>query len=410
MLENVERFCAVVERIYDCVTEPHAWEAVINGVGECLGADATLLSIRGGDTVPGLTVVSGMLVDEDADSLKAACEGVRLDDLPLLRAGQGAIQCDGDLVDADAFTDSVLYRECLAPKGFHHVFGAVPFKDNRASAVLLFLRRNGRPAFGEQEMTVYGALERHVGKVLTILHHNRGIERERRWAYQALDGQSTGVLMLSADGRVLHMNRAARWLLERRVGLELDLAGHCQATAPGDNKELRRIIAAAAGMPSAAEGGKVKPVKKGAPQSGAMSLTPFGLGAGLTVKAVPLDAMSDGYAPAGAAVILYVCDAGRALSVRNGELQNLYGLTGAEARLVEALVAGQSIADYADVTNHSVHTIRTQMKSVMGKLDVHSQTDVVRVVLKSIAGAVMTAPPMVMATRAVDFMAFAAPF
>lgn len=253
-------------------------------------------------------------------------------------------------------------------------------------------------------MAIYSALERHVKNVLAILQHNRGIERERRWAYQALDGQSTGVLMLSPQGRVLHMNRAAKQLLERRIGLELDLAGYCQATSPEDNRELRQLIARAAGVRSCGEGGKTRLARNGVRESGTMALTPLGTSAGLTVKAVPLDPMSENCAPAGAAVVLYVADAERVLSAGDGELQKLYGLTGAEARLVKALVAGQSVADYAEGTNHSIHTIRTQMKSVMGKLDVRSQTDVVRVVLKGITGAVM-AIPLATATSAISTFA-----
>lgn len=406
MVKDVERFCAAVGSIYECTAEPEGWAVAVDGLCQCLGGDGALFSISASDPALSFTVATGALEPADAEKFDHARSGECLSDLSILSLREGTVVCDGDLVYGPEFTDSAFYREYLAPKGFYHVLGAVPVRNNRMVAILLFLRRRGLAAFASEETMLYNVLGPHVYRALTILLRDRERERAHDSAYRALDDQVTGILMLGADGRVLHMNRAARWLLERRVGIELDLAGHCQATSPNDSPQFRRLVAGAAGRART----------DGKPVPGVMTLTPYGAGAGLTVKAVPVGGGRQGQGQAGqtrpggaseswpmsrhrvpgAALMLYVADPERSLSARNGELQDLYGLTGAEARLVEAVVAGQNVADYAEITNHSIHTIRTQMKSAMGKLGVRSQADVVRLVTKGISGAVMIAPPVVL--------------
>ncbi|MNV18232.1 hypothetical protein D3C71_1090530 [compost metagenome] len=62
-------------------------------------------------------------------------------------------------------------------------------------------------------------------------------------------------------------------------------------------------------------------------------------------------------------------------------LRSLYGLTPAEARLAQALVNGLSLQEYADQQSVSIHTVRSQFRTIATKADVGRQTDFVRAVL-----------------------------
>lgn len=59
-------------------------------------------------------------------------------------------------------------------------------------------------------------------------------------------------------------------------------------------------------------------------------------------------------------------------------LVRLYGLTPAEARLVEALLAGATIQEYADRAGVSLHTAKTQLKHVFAKTGATRQADLIR--------------------------------
>jgi DNA-binding CsgD family transcriptional regulator len=55
----------------------------------------------------------------------------------------------------------------------------------------------------------------------------------------------------------------------------------------------------------------------------------------------------------------------------------ILGLTSAEGRLVAQLVEGRELADAAERLGISVHTARSQLKSVFAKTDTHRQAELV---------------------------------
>ena len=59
----------------------------------------------------------------------------------------------------------------------------------------------------------------------------------------------------------------------------------------------------------------------------------------------------------------------------------LYGLTDAEAAVVEGLVRGLTLGEIAAERRASIHTVRTQMKSVLSKTGAGRQRELVRRVL-----------------------------
>ena len=59
-------------------------------------------------------------------------------------------------------------------------------------------------------------------------------------------------------------------------------------------------------------------------------------------------------------------------------LAKLYGLTPAEARLVEGLLAGETLQDYADRPAVSLHTAKTHLKHVFAKTGTGRQANLIR--------------------------------
>lgn len=60
---------------------------------------------------------------------------------------------------------------------------------------------------------------------------------------------------------------------------------------------------------------------------------------------------------------------------------DLYGLTPAEARLVEALLGGETVAEYAERAGVSANTAKTQLKRVFAKTGCGRQAELVAAVL-----------------------------
>lgn len=64
-------------------------------------------------------------------------------------------------------------------------------------------------------------------------------------------------------------------------------------------------------------------------------------------------------------------------------LKDVYNLTTSETQLALALTNGLSLQDYAGLKSISVQTVRSQLKSVFNKVQVNSQTDLVRTLIMS---------------------------
>jgi DNA-binding NarL/FixJ family response regulator len=64
-------------------------------------------------------------------------------------------------------------------------------------------------------------------------------------------------------------------------------------------------------------------------------------------------------------------------------LKEVYNLTTSEAQLALALTNGLSLQKYADSKSASIQTVRSQLKNVFNKVQVNSQTDLVRTLIMS---------------------------
>jgi len=62
-------------------------------------------------------------------------------------------------------------------------------------------------------------------------------------------------------------------------------------------------------------------------------------------------------------------------------LQDAFGLSETEAEVVRALVECKSLRMIAEARGRSVETVRSQMRSIMGKTETHSQAELVRITL-----------------------------
>jgi DNA-binding CsgD family transcriptional regulator len=80
-------------------------------------------------------------------------------------------------------------------------------------------------------------------------------------------------------------------------------------------------------------------------------------------------------------VILFITDPQRDTGVPIAVLQQLYGLTAAEAEIALGVADGLSAEQIAEARGKSLNTARTQLKAVLAKMGVSRQTDVVRLIV-----------------------------
>jgi DNA-binding CsgD family transcriptional regulator len=81
-------------------------------------------------------------------------------------------------------------------------------------------------------------------------------------------------------------------------------------------------------------------------------------------------------------VLVSVTDLEIEVSAPDGELRDLFGLTGAEVRLAAAVFEGLTLAEAAERFGLSVNTVRFQLARIFDKTGVSRQAELVKLMMR----------------------------
>ncbi len=222
----------------------------------------------------------------------------------------------------------------------------------------------------EKSNTARGAGAAHRAGEPRRRRSSAGPGPDRNPDAKILDCFPIGVIVVDARGRPRFMNLAAKEILGQDDGIAV-ACGRLRAASDQETPELRRLIGEAA---RAGDGEKLG-------EHGAMTLSRLSPGTPLSVLVMPLLGDGHGAADGGATAAVFVSDPERQPELRQDALVGLYGLTAAEARLVEALARGRSLDHVADGLGITRETVRTHLRRIYSKTDTHRQAELVSLVL-----------------------------
>jgi hypothetical protein len=181
-------------------------------------------------------------------------------------------------------------------------------------------------------------------------------------ALQALDRLAAGVIITDGEGRVIELNRAAERIMRRGDGLMMR-NGRLEAAGVLDGARLAKAIAAAAEPRDAPAMGRMRIRRPSGRPAYILTVAP--LGAELAVAERPL-------------AMILLADPGGALCLGEGPRGTIWPVA-AESRLAAALLTGERLSDIAAASGVRITTLRTQLSSILGKVGVERQADLVRV-------------------------------
>jgi DNA-binding CsgD family transcriptional regulator len=231
---------------------------------------------------------------------------------------------------------------------------------------LYLARTTGSSPFAEDALAALRSLQPHLDRAVQVRLRLETALSARRQALEALDAVEQAVLLVDGHAAVRHANRAAEALL-RSGGLKT-IAGALSCDHPDDTRALRRLVGAASTGQDDADGGTLAVRRRSgqcplsvlvAPPRGDQPLRPEPL----------------------ATAILLVTDPERAGPAAEGHLRALYGLTKAEARIVQALLDADRLADVAENLGITLSTVRTHLQRAFEKIDTRRQSELVRLLL-----------------------------
>ncbi len=243
-------------------------------------------------------------------------------------------------------------------------------------AVMTLWRRKQDGPMDEACISLLQMLLPHAHTAVKIRARLQASKVQEHFHELALESLAIAAILVSAAGRVIHMNRRAAAILQRADGLRLHRAT-LAARSHKDSGQLSSLIAEAA---TATRTG-TRTASKAAP-GGALTLNQFGGGPRLYVSVLPAPEHIRAVVGIGSpCALVFVSEPDSKPKSRAALLRSLFSLTPTEARLADLLLQGHTVNQAAEVMTITLETCRLQVKRILAKTNTHSQTELARLML-----------------------------
>lgn len=363
---SIDRISGLIGMIYgsflDPVERPHA----IGEIAKAFDAASCQLHIR--DTTPTQSVTIIGATQNCLDLMPAYAEYYHDQDewsLRGLRLPDRAV-IGPDLISEEELIKGEFYNDLLRKAEVHHLVGATFSVDQTSQGCIGIHRAPGAREFDAGDRSLMNLLLPHLGQALRLMRLLENQERERLLGFDALAALSVGVFVVGADCRLRQHNASAERLLQAGM-FRLDHGRLALCDSRLDTRlwaSVRAAVLAASGRSLSA--GDTIVLTTSSYEKVPLMVTP-----------VPARAL--GSDPLEPLVAIFVGEPGRVPAPLPELIRMIFGLTPAEARLAAALLNGCSLSEYADEAGLSIHTVRSQVKSIFEKSHCRGQSDFVRV-------------------------------
>lgn len=260
------------------------------------------------------------------------------------------------------------FRSYLGHLGIRHAMMSSCLVEHDWRYLLFVSRSSDQPPFAEREIAMMTAMIPHFRSALRARTRLIISERLAEGCAEGLDKLGIGVVVIDPQGNTLETSPVAERILSSRDGLVG--SPRLGASSESDNRRLRSLLRRAA-SPDWEKGGVAMALPR-----------PSGLpNYELVIDALPqpLGLPGDG------SVVVYLRDRmiGPAQALEAGLLQDLFGLTQAEALVACAAADGRSAHEIATSLGIRYNTVRAHFRSIFAKSGFSSRADLVHMVLNS---------------------------
>ena len=372
----------IVSLLYDGVTTSGDWYDAMDGIAHAFGATG-FHNFALDKNAPSAADAGITSMDLPADAGLQYVTHYAAHDLRLHLALQlplGQIFADQDHFDARAVSRSQIYTEFLIPHQARYTIALRVREDVGASEVASFLSSK---AFTREDRQWLAQLAPHAIRAAGLRARMQQLAEHAAIGLSALEHVPQGIAVVDGQGRVLHMNRTAEAFTAADGPCRV-VQGRLHFVATTEQARFAALAAAACAQAAAPRKAVVR-----LPAAGAFRVE--GAAPALVVSVIPLKASHPlaAFRQMNLALVVF-SGSGAAGSAELGAdllvLRELWGLTATEARLVQALAAGQSITAFAEAEGCSWHTVRTHLRNVMRKSGCRRQVELVQVVQSLVPG------------------------
>jgi DNA-binding CsgD family transcriptional regulator/PAS domain-containing protein len=364
-----QRLSALIGMIYDCAIEPERWPATLAEVCQairCISGIILLVDLAQSRHKFahswGLTADWANQYLAYSDTLtgfysRAFSRQYKLDGEPLIMSR---------LVEQTGASGMRVYADLTKAYGVIDIMQTVVLREERRIAILTASRHEDTGVLKDEEVAIMRLLVPHVRRAVKIIDILDAKNIEAHTLAATLDTFIAGAVVVGKEGRILHVNDAARRMLSvRRPIAAVDGVLTVRDTAA--NEELSTAIRLAQGNEAdIGSAGISVPLRNEEPS--VAHVLPLAHG-DLRTRLVPQ-----------ATAAVFITQVNGAPPRDMGGIARQFDLTAAETRLLEQLAADATLAEAAKTLGISHETARTHLAHIFSKSGVSRQVDLLALV------------------------------
>lgn len=368
MAKTVEKLSEIVARIERAALYPAEWPLAVDDVVAAMGAE------RGGLVVTTPNYPAMAACSTGADDLRRSYNTRyrRIDPFATILAHgpAGLITTCEELVEPAVLRGHRFFTDWMLPHRLGNGMLTVLTDGDRAAWLGVYPDRH-RDLDHARAAATMRLLLPHLRHALTVQARLAEARAARGEITAVLDRYRHGVVIVSGGRMIRYTNPAAAAILAAGDGLAVGRRGHLESSDSLAAPRLRSLITAAVRPAGRRAGGRVLVPRCGKATHYALSVLPLepacARGGERTAMVVIVDPERE---------------------VRGGReaLRQLYGLTGAEARVAAVALRGKGLPAIAEDLAVSVNTARTHLQHVFDKSGTHRQAELVRLLTTVLLG------------------------
>lgn len=359
----------LIDAIYRGACDPVALQRVIDLLGQYFGSSGVFLG-EIDSVVPDAQFTVGAGTIDDAFMSEYA-EFAPLDPAPQRFASlaTGRASTTDRMFSGDFLRTSVFLNEFFRPHGIESTLASPLLSDGGRFAIVGIHQGRDQERFDDDDIVALERLTPHLSRALQIRRLFLQNALRGRSLEALLNRQSAGLIGL-AEGSALFVNDAARAIANAADGVGIDRDGRLMVADRSATIRLKALEAE---------------VRRGGPGGVVRIRRPSGK-SGYFVLIAPLPASEDILLnPRRGGVLIAIHDPSRRATAAVHHIGQLLHVPRGAAKVVEAILNGVDLKEYAEREGISSHTVKFHLKTAFDRTGTRSQTDLARKALLALA-------------------------
>jgi GAF domain-containing protein/DNA-binding CsgD family transcriptional regulator len=274
----------------------------------------------------------------------------------------GSVATTDSLFSPEFLRTNPFLNEFLKPLGIEASIGGPLSSANGRFGMISILQGNGRPRFESSDVARLERLTPHLMRALQLRRLFLKIQAHSDLLETVVDRSRTAMIGLSPGGVALFVNAAARAIAAAGDGVALDRQGRL---VTADRSAARRLAALEAEVARGGSGGLVR-IHRPSARPPYVALTS------------PLPAREPDPARRHINILIAIHDPCRSLAPPVQRIAHLMHLAMGAARVVQALLEGMELKEYAERSGISMNTVKFHLKAAFAKTETRSRTELMR--------------------------------